>query len=73
MHAINQFNFVLLPLQANAATRMHPMEWNSGLAAGLGASLMASQRLTSHQLLQQVDDLQAKLVSWTTLDWHHGL
>jgi hypothetical protein len=52
---------------------MHPMEWNSGLAAGLGASLMASQRLTSQQLLQQVDDLQAKLLSWTTLDWHHGL
>ncbi|KAK7109270.1 uncharacterized protein [Littorina saxatilis] len=54
---------------ANAATRMHPMEWNTGMAAGLASSIMASKHMTSQQLYHDVTTLQNKLRAETSLDW----
>ncbi|KAK7109272.1 uncharacterized protein [Littorina saxatilis] len=55
---------------ANAAARMHTGEWNTGLAAGLAASIMATENMTSQDMHNNVDTLQSKLSAFTTLDWN---
>lgn len=55
--------------QANAASRMHPEEWNSGIAAGIAAVMMASDHITSHQLYQRVSQLQQKVRVHSPIDW----
>jgi hypothetical protein len=38
---------------ANAATRLHPVEWASGAAAGVAAAIAASTASTTAQLVQE--------------------
>jgi len=48
---------------ANAATRLHPCEWHSGVAAGAAAVLMVQRNLTTAALAANVSMLQALLNS----------
>jgi len=49
---------------ANAATRLHPTEWSTGVAAGAAAFLMASREWTSvTSVYKSVQDLQEVLKS----------
>ena len=44
---------------ANSATRLHPIEWSSGTAAGVSAAYMAQKRITSRQALRNIEELRA--------------
>ena len=44
---------------ANSATRLHPSEWSSGVAAGAAATLMVGNSWTTAQVLDNVKTLQA--------------
>lgn len=48
---------------ASAITRLHPSEWSSGAAAGAGAALMAARAWDSADVLANIGELQALLVS----------
>jgi ATP-dependent protease ClpP protease subunit len=54
---------------ANSATRLHPIEWASGVAAGVAAADMARHRSTSRQLLERIDELQEKIAAQTPIEW----
>ena len=48
---------------ANSASRLHPCEWSSGVAAGAAAALMVRRNWSSAEMLQHVSVLQALLNS----------
>ena len=48
---------------ANAATRLHPEEWASGLAAGAAAALMRQRGWTSAQALEGIEEVRAAVVA----------
>jgi hypothetical protein len=48
---------------ANAAMRLHPVEWASGAAAGAAAALMARRGRSTAEMLADVAELQATLRS----------
>ncbi len=57
---------------ANGATRLHPVEWNSGLAAGVAATLMIQlSSLTTTQLYEnEIETLQQRIVALGgVIDW----
>ncbi|HEY6563401.1 MAG TPA: FAD-dependent oxidoreductase [Pirellulaceae bacterium] len=54
---------------ANSATRLHPIEWSTGTAAGIAAARMATEGLTSRQVLATVSQLQSLVRSKTPIDW----
>jgi len=55
---------------ANAATRLHPVEWSSGVAAGVAAGLMAERRWSSRRMYENVAVLQDRLVAiGQPMDW----
>lgn len=54
---------------ANAATRLHPIEWSSGTAAGVAAADMARHGRTSRQELERVADLRALVRAKTPTEW----
>jgi hypothetical protein len=54
---------------ANAATRLHPIEWASGTAAGVAAASMSQTGRSSRAMLDRVDDLQAKVRPYTPTEW----
>jgi len=54
---------------ANSATRLHPIEWSSGTAAGVAAAMMAESASTSAALLERIDDLQAKVEARQPINW----
>ena len=54
---------------ANAATRVHPIEWSSGTAAGASAAHMARLGLSSRQALGAIGDIQAQVKARTPIDW----
>lgn len=54
---------------ANAALRLHPIEWSSGTAAGVVASFMAREGRNSAQVYGKLPDLQARLRLRTPIDW----
>lgn len=54
---------------ANAATRLHPIEWSSGTAAGVAAADMAKHGRTSRDELEQVEALQALVRLKTPTEW----
>ena len=53
----------------NSATRLHPIEWSSGTAAGVVAASMASRGDGSRQALGRVAELQARIRARTPIDW----
>lgn len=54
---------------ANAATRLHPIEWSSGTAAGVAAADMARNGRNSRQELEQIERLQALVRKKTPTEW----
>ncbi|WP_165068658.1 FAD-dependent oxidoreductase [Paludisphaera rhizosphaerae] len=54
---------------ANAATRLHPIEWSTGTAAGVAAADMAKNRLTTRDELERIESLQALVRQKTPTEW----
>ncbi len=54
---------------ANAATRLQPIEWSSGTAAGAAAAHMARWGLSSRGALGAIADIQAVVKARTPIDW----
>lgn len=54
---------------ANAATRLQPIEWSSGTAAGAAAAHMAKWQLSSTAALNAIGDIQAVVKARTPIDW----
>ena len=54
---------------ANSATRLHPIEWSSGTAAGVAAAMMSRKKLTSRQVLESVGELQILVKEKTPIEW----
>ena len=54
---------------ANAATRLHPIEWSSGTAAGVAAADMARNGRSSRQELEQIEALQQLVSQKTPIVW----
>lgn len=54
---------------ANSATRLHPIEWSSGTAAGVAAAEMARSASTSSELLGRVGELQLRVKARQPVDW----
>ncbi len=55
---------------ANSATRLHPIEWSAGTAAGVAAAEMARSKSTSGELLQRIDELQLRVKVKQPIDWN---
>jgi len=54
---------------ANSATRLHPIEWSTGTAAGVAAAHMAKARLTSRQAFESIAEIQPLVREQTPIDW----
>lgn len=54
---------------ANSATRLHPIEWSTGTAAGVAAAFMARQSATSSRALKQIEELQKLIQVLTPINW----
>ena len=54
---------------ANAATRLHPIEWSTGTAAGVSAAIMARNGWTARQAFEHIVELQALIKAKTPIDW----
>lgn len=54
---------------ANSATRLHPTEWSTGIAAGVSAAMMAERSMTSRELLKSISELQSRVRQATPIDW----
>ena len=54
---------------ANSATRLHPIEWSTGTAAGVAAAHMAATGRTSRGALAAIGELQELVKAKTPIDW----
>jgi len=54
---------------ANAATRLHPIEWSTGTAAGVAAADMARNGRTSREEFAHIAALQTLVRKKTPLEW----
>lgn len=54
---------------ANSATRLHPIEWSPGTAAGVAAAHMARTNKTSRQALESIAEVQQQVRQQTPIDW----
>ncbi len=54
---------------ANSATRLHPIEWSTGTAAGVAASAMARNGWTSREAFDHIPEVQALVREQTPIDW----
>jgi hypothetical protein len=54
---------------ANSATRLHPIEWSTGTAAGVAAAHMAKAGLTSRQASESIAEVQDLIRRQTPIDW----
>lgn len=54
---------------ANSATRLHPIEWSTGAAAGVAAAHMAKAGKTSRQAYESITEIQALVRKHTPIDW----
>lgn len=57
---------------ANAATRLHPIEWSSGTAAGVAAADMVKNRRSARETLENIEQLQALVRRKTPTEWTIG-
>jgi len=53
----------------NAATRLHPVEWSSGTAAGVIASYLATHGMTTRQGFQFIHQIQPLVSLYTPIQW----
>lgn len=54
---------------ANAATRLHPIEWSTGTAVGVAASAMSRSEWTALQALEHIAEVQNLVRVKTPIDW----
>ncbi|MFM1902820.1 MAG: hypothetical protein RLZZ440_720, partial [Planctomycetota bacterium] len=54
---------------ANSATRLHPIEWSTGTAAGVAAAHMAATGRDSREALAAIEELQSLVRAKTPIDW----
>lgn len=54
---------------ANAATRLQPIEWSSGTAAGVVAADLAASRRTTREACVGYERLREKIARHTPVDW----
>lgn len=54
---------------ANSATRLHPIEWSTGTAAGVAAAYMARTGKTSREAYESMMELQPLVRERTPIDW----
>jgi len=57
---------------ANAATRLHPIEWHSGIAAGVSAAHMNEYQISSELALKNISDIQARVSKHQPINWTLG-
>lgn len=57
---------------ANAATRLHPIEWHSGIAAGVSAAHMFQYQISSKLALDNIADIQARVAKHQPINWTLG-
>jgi hypothetical protein len=54
---------------ANSATRLHPIEWSTGTAAGVAAAYMARTHKTSRDAYRSIHELQTQIRPLAPLEW----
>ncbi len=54
---------------ANSATRLHPIEWSTGTAAGVAAAWMVQQQADSRQAYQKIDQVRERVAKFTPIQW----
>jgi FAD-dependent oxidoreductase family protein len=54
---------------ANSATRLHPIEWSSGTAAGVVAAWMAERKATTADAQRELDAVRDLIAKQTPVDW----
>ena len=54
---------------ANGATRLQPVEWHSGVAAGAAAAHMAQWQLSSQGALDNIKDIQIRVKRHAPIAW----
>ncbi|RIK78519.1 MAG: hypothetical protein DCC67_11525, partial [Planctomycetota bacterium] len=54
---------------ANSATRLHPIEWSTGTAAGVAAAYMSRTGKTAREAHQSIAELQTLVRQKTPIDW----
>jgi hypothetical protein len=54
---------------ANSATRLHPIEWSTGTAAGVAAAYMASSGKNSREVYEKIHELQPLIRQHTPIEW----
>ncbi|MEN1678668.1 MAG: FAD-dependent oxidoreductase [Planctomycetota bacterium] len=54
---------------ANSATRLHPIEWSTGCAAGAAAAFLAKTGGVTRDGLEQIEKVQAIVRRHTPIDW----
>ena len=54
---------------ANSATRLHPIEWSTGTAAGVIAAWMAEHRANTREALASIAEIQWRIHRQTPIDW----
>ncbi len=54
---------------ANSATRLHPIEWSTGTAAGVAAAHMAETGISSRQAYESINEIQSLVRKQTPIDW----
>jgi hypothetical protein len=57
---------------ANAATRLHPIEWHSGIAAGVAAAHMNQYQISSELALKNISDIQTRISKHQPINWTLG-
>jgi len=55
----------------NGATRLHPVEWSCGIAAGIASTMLVNNQWSSSDLYQNgIEDLQNAIVAYgSPIDW----
>lgn len=56
----------------NAATRLHPVEWHSGVAAGVSAALMVRSRWKTQDAMANVSQIQSAVRAHQPIGWTLG-
>ncbi len=54
---------------ANSATRLHPIEWSTGTAAGIAAAWMSQNGLSSSSVSKEINALQSQIARQTPICW----
>ncbi len=54
---------------ANSATRLHPIEWSSGTAAGVVAAWMSQNESTTSDAWKRISEIKPLVTQFTPTDW----